>query len=58
MKLIHKTMECKGYSGLYFIEEVVDVTGHLGVIIFNGLGLAVMLRVRMYRLNNSALSCI
>ena len=24
------TMECKKYSGLYFIGEVVDVTGHLG----------------------------
>ena len=23
-------MECKKYSGLYFIGEVVDVTGHLG----------------------------
>ena len=25
-----KTMECKSVSGLYFIGEVVDVTGHLG----------------------------
>ena len=25
-----KTMECKNQSGLYFIGEVVDVTGHLG----------------------------
>ena len=25
-----KTMECKTVSGLYFIGEVVDVTGHLG----------------------------
>ena len=24
------TMECKKYSGLFFIGEVVDVTGHLG----------------------------
>ncbi len=24
------TMECKKYSGLYFVGEVVDVTGHLG----------------------------
>ena len=24
------SMECKKYSGLYFIGEVVDVTGHLG----------------------------
>ena len=24
------TMECKKYPGLYFIGEVVDVTGHLG----------------------------
>ena len=24
------TMECKKYSGLYFIGEVVDITGHLG----------------------------
>ncbi len=24
------TMECKNYSGLYFIGEVLDVTGHLG----------------------------
>ena len=24
------TMEFKKYSGLYFIGEVVDVTGHLG----------------------------
>ena len=25
-----QTMECRGVSGLYFIGEVVDVTGHLG----------------------------
>jgi len=25
-----KTMECKRYPGLYFIGEVLDVTGHLG----------------------------
>jgi hypothetical protein len=25
-----KTMECKRYKGLYFIGEVLDVTGHLG----------------------------
>jgi hypothetical protein len=25
-----KTMECKHYRGLYFIGEVLDVTGHLG----------------------------
>ena len=24
------TIKCKKYSGLYFIREVVDVTGHLG----------------------------
>ena len=24
------TMECKKYRGLYFIGEVIDVTGHLG----------------------------
>ena len=24
------TMECKNYPGLYFIGEVIDVTGHLG----------------------------
>ena len=24
------TMECKKHSGLYFIGEVLDVTGHLG----------------------------
>ncbi|WIO73266.1 NAD(P)/FAD-dependent oxidoreductase [Porticoccaceae bacterium LTM1] len=28
--LSSKTMECKNQSGLYFIGEVVDVTGHLG----------------------------
>ena len=28
--LSSKTMVCKDYSGLYFIGEVVDVTGHLG----------------------------
>jgi predicted Rossmann fold flavoprotein len=28
--LSSKTMECKKVSGLYFIGEVVDVTGHLG----------------------------
>ncbi|MDT8408003.1 MAG: NAD(P)/FAD-dependent oxidoreductase [Wenzhouxiangellaceae bacterium] len=28
--LSSKTMECRGFSGLYFIGEVVDVTGHLG----------------------------
>ena len=25
-----KTMECKSQSGLYFVGEVIDVTGHLG----------------------------
>ena len=25
-----KTMECKSQSGLYFVGEVLDVTGHLG----------------------------
>ena len=29
-ELNSKTMECKKHSGLYFIGEVVDVTGHLG----------------------------
>jgi hypothetical protein len=28
--LSSKTMECKNHPGLYFIGEVVDVTGHLG----------------------------
>ncbi len=28
--LSSKTMECREHSGLYFIGEVVDVTGHLG----------------------------
>lgn len=28
--LSSKTMECRGHPGLYFIGEVVDVTGHLG----------------------------
>lgn len=28
--LSSKTMECKDHPGLYFIGEVVDVTGHLG----------------------------
>ncbi len=28
--LSSKTMECKSVAGLYFIGEVVDVTGHLG----------------------------
>lgn len=28
--LSSKTMECRVYAGLYFIGEVVDVTGHLG----------------------------
>ena len=28
--LSSKTMECKDHKGLYFIGEVVDVTGHLG----------------------------
>lgn len=28
--LSSKTMECKEHPGLYFIGEVVDVTGHLG----------------------------
>lgn len=28
--LSSKTLECKDYPGLYFIGEVVDVTGHLG----------------------------
>jgi predicted Rossmann fold flavoprotein len=28
--LSSKTMECMDHSGLYFIGEVVDVTGHLG----------------------------
>jgi predicted Rossmann fold flavoprotein len=29
-ELSAKTMECRRFSGLYFIGEVVDVTGHLG----------------------------
>ena len=29
-ELSSKTMECKSHQGLYFIGEVVDVTGHLG----------------------------
>src|SRR5205814_2000468 len=29
-ELSSKTMECKKVPGLYFIGEVVDVTGHLG----------------------------
>ncbi len=29
-ELSSKTMECKKYPGLFFIGEVVDVTGHLG----------------------------
>ncbi|MEF8793081.1 NAD(P)/FAD-dependent oxidoreductase [Thiohalorhabdus sp.] len=29
-ELSSKTLECKRYPGLYFIGEVVDVTGHLG----------------------------
>lgn len=29
-ELSSKTMECKSVPGLYFIGEVVDVTGHLG----------------------------
>lgn len=29
-ELSSKTMECKSVSGLYFVGEVVDVTGHLG----------------------------
>lgn len=28
--LSSKTLECRDYPGLYFIGEVVDVTGHLG----------------------------
>jgi predicted Rossmann fold flavoprotein len=28
--LSSKTMECRDHAGLYFIGEVVDVTGHLG----------------------------
>ena len=28
--LSSKTMECRNIPGLYFIGEVVDVTGHLG----------------------------
>jgi predicted flavoprotein YhiN len=29
-ELSSKTMECRRVPGLYFIGEVVDVTGHLG----------------------------
>ena len=29
-RLSSKTMECRDHDGLYFIGEVVDVTGHLG----------------------------
>ena len=31
-----KTMECSDHRGLYFIEMVVDVTGHLGGHNFQG----------------------
>jgi predicted flavoprotein YhiN len=33
------TMEVRAQQGLYFIGEVVDVTGHLGGSIFSGRGL-------------------
>ncbi len=29
-ELSDRTMECRKQTGLYFIGEVVDVTGHLG----------------------------
>jgi hypothetical protein len=37
-ELSSKTMESKKQQGLYFIGEVVDVTGWLGGLIFNGRG--------------------
>ena len=43
-----KTMMSLKHQGLFFIGEVVDVTGHLGVIIFNGLGLLVLLLENMF----------
>jgi len=36
------------HQGLFFIGEVVDVIRHLGVIIFNGLGLPVLLLENMF----------
>lgn len=37
-------------KGIYFIGEVLDVTGHLGDTTFNGHGLLPMLPVNMYKL--------
>ena len=36
--LSSKTMQAQLVSGLYFIGETVDVTGHLGGFNFNGRG--------------------
>ncbi len=42
-ELSSEIMEAKAVPGLYFIGEVVDITGHLGRYIFNGLGHQVLL---------------
>ncbi len=41
-----KTMESQKQPGLYFVGEVLDVTGHLGGFNFQGLGPPVLLQVR------------
>ena len=42
-ELSSQTMDAKAVPGLYFIGEVVDVTGHLGGLICSGLGPQVLL---------------
>ena len=48
-ELSSKTMMSNKHKNLFFIGEVVDVTGHLVGIISNGLGLLVMLRANMHK---------
>jgi hypothetical protein len=43
-------MEAKDVPGLYFIGEVVDVTGWLGGITFSGRGHPAMWRVKTARI--------
>ena len=42
-ELSSQTMDAKAVPGLYFIGEVLDVTGHLRGIISSGLGAQVLL---------------
>jgi len=52
-ELSSRTMESRKVPGLFFIGEVVDVTGHLGGFNFSGLGPRARRREESYRCERS-----